>query len=201
MEASSLVSPGTRKASSLQAQSTAEAVFVRSAGPKLAPPGKQSALPTPPWRAEAESTAPRPQIGAPSPPRLRWQTPQPWQPDSLSTPQHPCSARGNHAVPASALQEPGGCWGGLALGRLGLRGGTQHRAHSSCLQVQPRSSPRPPQFPRVEPRPPRPHGGRPWLALASCLSSRTSLAGVGPAGPSSSRLLFIAVFCWSGMPA
>lgn len=174
---------GTRKASSLQAQSAAEAAFGEAGrGSKTGPTWGSRALPTPPGREgkpRQKDLAP-PLGGRPSFRALA-------APSPLYTSAPLLKTRGNHACalcPPGAREAAAG--GFLALGEA-LDGGAggQRRAHSASrcslgVQAAPRPSAR---SPRVNPAP-HPHSGRPWLALASCFSPRASLVGVGPAGPS-----------------
>lgn len=161
---------GTRKASSLQAQSAAEAAFGEAGrGSKTGPAWGSRALPTPPGREgkpRQKDLAPAPEIGAPSPPPLRVADPPPgpWQPHLLSTPQHPCSKPVETTpvpctlCPPGAREAAGG--GFLALGEA-LEGGCGGTASCSlCLQVQPAPPPR-----VLSPREPRPASPR-WPPVA-----------------------------------
>lgn len=148
---------GTRKASSLQAQSAAEAAFGEAGrGSKTGPAWGSRALPTPPGREgkpRQKDLAPAPEIGAPSPPPPRVADPPsgPWQPHLLSTPQHPCSKPVETTPVPCALCPPGAreaAGGGfLALGDALEEGaGGQHRAHSAFrCSLGCRQLPRPPR--------------------------------------------------------
>lgn len=133
------------------------------------PPQKQDSSPTPPRPGGTPSVR---ALAAPSP---------------LYTSASLLKTCGNHSCalcPPGAWEAAGegflasgealdGLWGDNIV--LTLPPGTA----SGCGQL-----PHPLALSLCEPPSHRPHGGRPWPALASCLSPRASLAGVGPTGPS-----------------